>query len=287
MCKNYVFYYPDGKEINCGDFKKNTEEFIKFYNDCYFSDSTKTIQYETNKKKNTVRKSSFYTEKLIENILEKDPEDFTDSDVALILAWKIGKITHSQSQNKLVLHEDWQEAFGEYSQEKGFISWNGTPVKRYRNASSIDIDIKGIAEYLRKNGNHLNELIGKGEKEKAFEELKNQPWKGIGAVYLITLLYFTSNHKYPGECPIYDRFAMRALLAIKNNTIIGGSVKCGELPDKKSKNFSKSIDEKITEYISMLKDVFGNEYKNVRNIDRALWVYGHLFKTDVKGKCCD
>lgn len=36
MCKDYVFYYPNGKEINCGDFKKNRETFLNLYEQLYF-----------------------------------------------------------------------------------------------------------------------------------------------------------------------------------------------------------------------------------------------------------
>ena len=40
----------------------------------------------------------------------------------------------------------------------------------------------------------------------------------------------------------------------------------------------------MAEYINKLEDVFGKEYQNNRNIDRALWVYGHLFPDNTDNK---
>lgn len=122
--------------------------------------------------------------------------------------------------------------------------------------------------------------------ELALDELRKQPRQGIGAVYLITLLYFVTNHQYPGKCPIYDRFAMSALLAIKNNKKISDDVKCGELSDKNIKNFPKLVGEKMKQYIGLIDDIFGEEYNANRDIDRALWVYGHLFKDYTNFKKC-
>lgn len=271
-----------------GDSMADAEAFIKYYNNCYFIGCGEKIPYKTDKgQKRSVGQNSCYAEKLVENILKKGFKKFTDSDVALLLAWKIGKIKHSQSQKKkeLVLHEDWQNVLGAYSPETlKFDKWNGDPIKRYGDNSSVVIDVKTIAAYLRSHGERLNGLVGSGQRQKAIDELNEQQWSGIGSVYLITLLYFVSNYQHPGACPIYDRFAMRALLAIKDNKAIGDSVECGELPDKNSKRFSKSIDKRMNDYIYLLKCVFGSEYKYNRDIDRALWVYGHLFKDSAKGK---
>ena len=184
-----------------------------------------------------------------------------------------------------MLHSDWQKALGEYSQETlKFCTWNGDPIKRYGDNSSVAIDVKTIADYLRSHGGRLNELVGSGQRQKAIDELKEQRWSGLGPVYLITLLYFVTSSRYPGACPIYDRFAMRALLAIKDNKEIDSSVKCGELPDKDSKEFSEITDKRMNNYINLLKCIFGDTYTYNRDIDRALWVYGHLFKDSAKGK---
>lgn len=90
--------------------------------------------------------------------------------------------------------------------------------------------------------------------------------KNVGAVYLITVLFFLSNKGYP----IYDYFAHRAVKAL----YLGRKpidVFVGQAPDK------TEVDKVIAmykEYVYLLDQVFG--YHNIeRKLDRALWVYGH------------
>lgn len=97
---------------------------------------------------------------------------------------------------------------------------------------------------------------------------------GFGSVYLITLLFFISG----GEYPIYDQCADKALMAIKNNVMPGEKVYYKPLPDRKSRKFLQIFDGQYGEYIKSLKELFTEEYKFNRDIDRALWVYGHLFE---------
>ena len=279
MKETYQFFYPCGKPM------ANVREFIEYYNACYFTDCADKVPYETyTRGKRSVGKNSKFVENLIEKILKKDPRYFTDSDIALILAWKMGKITHTQSQDKLILHGDWKEVLGDYSNEDGFSTWNGEPIKRYGEKSNVTLDIKKIADYLCKNISELNDLVGENSIQAALDKLIKENWQCIGPVYLITLLYFISNNQHPGVCQIYDRFAMRALLAIKNNILINNTVECGELPDKRCKKCSQIVTERMKKYACLLKDIFGDEYKCNRDIDRALWVYGHLFKDSATGK---
>ena len=94
--------------------------------------------------------------------------------------------------------------------------------------------------------------------EEIYCSLLNLDVSGLGTVYLLTLVYFISK----GKSPIYDQFAHRALDALEK----GLKPKAQEVPkhtvpEKKSKNAFKW---------------FGSHYKE-RKLDRALWVYGHLF----------
>lgn len=274
----YIFYYPDKNQT------LNKNDFIKYYNACYFIDSDDRISYETScGNKTCVKRSSRYVENLIEGILKKNYDNFTNSDIALILAWKIGKIKHSASKNKLTLNCNWRSQLGDYSSGE-FLKWNGDPIKQYGDKRNIVLDVKNITEYLKSNGPKLNDLIGKGDIQLALDKLIKEHWTGIGPVYLITLLYFITNKQHPGKCPIYDRFAMRALLAIKSNKQIGESVECGDLPDKNNKNCSQIVAKRMEEYIGLLDEIFGEDYKFNRNVDRALWVYGHLFKDSANGE---
>lgn len=276
----YKFYHPNKNQ------PLSKDNFIKYYSALYFTDSDDKISYETNcGKKTYVKRSSKYVENLIEGILEKSSDSLTSSDIALILAWKIGKIKHSESEDelKLKLHCNWHKQLGEYYSGK-FLKWNGDPIKQYGDKRNIVLDVKNITEYLKSNGPKLNDLIGKGDIQLALDKLIKEHWTGIGPVYLITLLYFITNKQHPGKCPIYDRFAMRALLAIKSNKQIGESVECGDLPDKNNKNCSQIVAKRMEEYIGLLDEIFGDDYKYNRNVDRALWVYGHLFKDSANGE---
>ena len=289
VCGEPKFYDKDGNELS-------RENFIAYYNERYFIGTDKVCYKIAAENQRAVGKNSEFAEKLIEEILEKDPQDFSDSDVALILAWKIGKIAHAETEKKqkLILHthtrnkedsENWRDALGDYTVSTGtFENWNGEPVKRYGGSRTIMLDIKKIAAYLREHGAELNDLIGADKIEKALNQLIRENWQGIGPVYLITLLYFATNHQHPGACPIYDRFAMRAVLAIRDKTRPGGVVECGELPDKSSKNCANVVAKQMKKYKDRLREVFGGQYN--RDIDRALWVYGHLFQDSLAGKCC-
>lgn len=112
----------------------------------------------------------------------------------------------------------------------------------------------------------------KGDEQETLAFLTRQ--KGIGPVYAITLLYFISK----GKWPIYDRFAKMALSAIcdPKGKKPGDVVEYKELPQKA---FSDIISQDMEEYKGQIEAVFGmEEYQKSRDIDRALWAYGHLFK---------
>lgn len=105
---------------------------------------------------------------------------------------------------------------------------------------------------------------------------------GYGAVYALTLLYFTSHGAYP----IYDKYAHIALIMIlsgrKFNTIITESDRKREF-DFDSRD-GKRVFKYYKAYISKLNEVFGAEWKRDRNIDRALWSYGHLFSDNATNR---
>ena len=104
-------------------------------------------------------------------------------------------------------------------------------------------------------------------------ELRDLHINGLGTVYIITLLYFISH----GQYPIYDRFAWKAIQAICDDTKPGDVIHASELPEKKSHAFDTVFDTYMNPYMDKLKSVFGSTYQESRDIDRALWVYGHKF----------
>ena len=114
---------------------------------------------------------------------------------------------------------------------------------------------------------------------------------GLGTVYLLTLLYYIT----AGECPIYDHFAMGALVSFELSEkyvfIPGSIIRLKSLPTKEidsDGNFknSKKIKSVLTEensvyreYCGLLQKYFSEDWRdNIYDIDKALWVYGHFFK---------
>ena len=120
-------------------------------------------------------------------------------------------------------------------------------------------------------------LCANANYEEVYKNIVAQPAENIenlGPVYLLTLVSFITR----GKAPIYDIFALRAIAAIKHEIPLGASVPVGGLIQNKKKTEVSKVLSLYNEYIDNIEDVFGTEYQNNRNIDRALWVYGHLFK---------
>lgn len=242
----YQFYYPDGEIIAAPD---QTKKFVEFYNQCYY---LKVAPFE---------------EQDIENILHKhDP--LTDDEIIEILKWKTG---------------------GKYKEEKEIIQ---TPYRK--------ISVRDVKEKIRT-------IRGPLAKDKAKSLLKELcEIDGIGMVYAITLLYFITNGK---QYPIYDKFAHIALLAILSGNKNPAKKYGVLLPIKdntcrkkismeKKKNQSLDIDgifeQYLNEYVYQINRIFGSDFgcdygevaeANLnRDIDRALWVYGHLFNKNERNE---
>jgi hypothetical protein len=102
--------------------------------------------------------------------------------------------------------------------------------------------------------------------------------QGLGPVYLITLMFFITKGKYP----IYDRFAMAALLSLLasengyNLPHDESIVRKTSLPEKSGSTELSKL-KLYNNYIGLLHHFFGQSWKNDRKIDQALWVYGHYF----------
>ena len=180
-----------------------------------------------------------------------------------ILAWKIGKIRHKDSQEA----EKWVFHKGCENTEDGRM--------KLRNG---EIDFSDFAEYLV---NNITELKNRAflQPQEVLNDLKEKAPSGMGTVYLITILYFLSG----GEYPIYDKYAKIAVDAILGDIKPGEYVEYKELPEKNSEKFAYVMDE-IYSFKADIETIFGDTYKDNRNVDRALWVYGHSFANGAK-KC--
>ncbi len=248
------FFKPDGTLFN------DKNEFVVYYSKKYYLNSEK-VKSSNGK---PVIKSSEFIENEIDELLKSGIKD--ENDIIHIVAWKTGKIKHSDSEKtkKFIFHSDWS------IDEKNKV-YN---IKRY----GEEFDISNLAKFIVSNVDRLYKQ-SKSEPQEVINKLKNNSPDGIGTVYLITLLYFISR----GEYPIYDRFAKIAIDAILFDKKPYDYVKYSELPNKNDKKFSQVINNYKKEYVDKLKEVFGDNYKSNRDIDRALWVYGHLFNSNKSG----
>ena len=232
----------------CGK-KISAEQFIELYGSSYYLDQDRYVSRAS--------QNSRYVEDEIDRLLREGIK--TKTDVVHILAWKIGKILHKASDEtrQFCYAADWSNA------EK-------LQVHRFGKQFKID----PMATYITDNITKLEELA-KNDPQNVLNDLKGHSIKGIGVVYLITLLYFISRGKYP----IYDRFAMMAICGIMSDKKPGEIIPYKELPGKNSPGFGSIMSDHMEPFISKLNAVFGDQYQKSRDVDRALWVYGHLFNT--------
>lgn len=235
------FYVPSFDEAN-------KEEFIKRYGQSYYLGEKRIVP--------RVTQSSRFVEDEMDRLLEEGIQD--EVDVAHILAWKLGKVKHADSEKAGAFRyaSDWADA-------------ENLKAKRY----GRDFDLKRIASYVVKHKASLEELAHDNPQE-VLECLRDAGTDGLGTVYMVTLLHFISR----GEYPIYDRFAAMALYAIENGIRPGGKVEYEELPDKGSRRFDSVVRSSLVPYRERLEAIFGEGCCRKRNVDRALWVYGHWFQ---------
>lgn len=160
------------------------------------------------------------------------------------------------------------------------LRWKINPVNVDANKRTITtrynkiIKTENVEKMLEGKKQQVNE---RKNAENLFKELIGID--GIGPVYAITLLHFVSR----GEWPIYDKFAHLALLAIETEKDYPFIIKDSDLEKKFRSGTKKTFDDYV-EYKSLLHKYFGDKYKEDRNIDRALWTYGHLFNENNKNK---
>ena len=229
----------------------------------------------------------------VEDKIYKDceGEDWKAEYIFRILAWKTGKIDYSRTPEiykngtKIEYYKNWVE------NEERFDSFQipNQSVVEWKDFESIANQIIKIRANYSKSKKEVQDA------QKAWQELlvlannqDNKAMRGIGTVYLITLLHFITDNEYP----IFDRFAMASLVAWKLKSIEKNKVKITDktivrgcsLPSKNTKAAQNILKTGIyTDYIKLLKEFCKeycnneDEWKTNRNVDRSLWVFGHFF----------
>ena len=249
-------------------------QFINDYESIYYLD-------EENLDKKPVivglGQSCRWIEEDMEGLLWNREREWKPTDVVHLLAWKMGRINHKESIRCK------SYCFTGMDEKTKQPTWSDKGELKAKNRSG-EIEIEQFAknvlkfkeEYERKKDyfcEHPEEMLA---------SLKDTAVKGIGSVYLVTILYFVSGGKYP----IYDQFAMLAMKAIKDGGVPGKEYPIQDLPDRKSAAFTRLLsnpDSVYLDYIDNLKtlseELYNDKdaYQKTRKIDQALWVYGHLF----------
>lgn len=168
--------------------------------------------------------------------------------------------------------------FSEYIEEKlnrikKIMEWK-TGIK----AQDFMIPVKTKSDEKYINLKAISNSLPQVATPKSFSEMEKIV--NVGPVYRITLLFFASKGNYP----IYDRFVDYALKAIQS--------KEDSIPYKKiykaedlSDNFQYKYENIYIESLkTLVKDTnihyCGNADED-RRLDRALWVYGHMFNKTI------
>lgn len=245
---------------------KISEDFIEKYAKYYYTG----VDWDGPRHLNQTDKD---VEDKVMEIKEKD--NWTIEDVRIILAWKTGNIQQElDSESNLQFKGNW---------EKGKVQFFRRPEiddKTFKEFADNVIRIR--KEYkVSRNSIDTNNAI-----YELWTSLINaNKVNGLGTVVLITLMSFITN----GNMPIYDKYAMAALLFI--DLMREHKIKVSEppfkekititmkaLPGKENNGkLSKILENGYYNYYISLLDRYFTLWKTDRTVDQALWVFGHYF----------
>lgn len=175
------------------------------------------------------------------------------------LAWKSGKLFY----NDINYYLYWDDSFViDNTYRNGY----GSPIS-IPEFNTYCIELERIERY-RYTLDHWDEL---------YEIACHLSPNNLGPVYIITSLFFKSS----GRIPIYDQFAHKALRSLALG-IAPSCVFYGNSPSKTNINKVKCM---YNEYLYLLELIFPNAINHEegpyisRDLDQALWVYGHCTKS--------
>ncbi len=253
----------------------NAADFIKKYKKFYF-ENTKN-EYDAKEKKDLGLQNVRPVNKEAEDYIidEKLKKGIYDKEV---FAWKVGRIERYDDEKKEVKYN--HKSFDKDDKSDNYITIRGKVKKADFEKFSINVNsIKNITWSIE-NSDKIDyeedyEIIaGKNSNYYILKE-KSTFLSGFGPVNIINAMFFVSK----GIAPIYDMFAHKAIraLALDMNPC---EIFMGANPDKRD---VKSVMIMYKEYISLLRkrfpDYIGKDDMFIpRDLDRALWVYGHATK---------
>lgn len=239
------------------------EHFVETYANAYFLDAPRIVP--------GIRQNSRYVEEEVQEILRSGFSSAVD--VTRVMAWKAGKIKQRCSQESLSFeyNSDWKN----WEAEAAGIDDGDVAILEERNSVSIPYFAAWV--WARQKDGTWSGMLQNRDPQSILEAMAIRCPLGVGTTQLLCLLYFISS----GEYPIIDRFAGAALAAISRSVCVGAEIldmplwEC--LPEKGSKEFKTAYRDRVLPYCGALNDLFGGRWKTDRDIDRALWIYGHRF----------
>ena len=248
------------------------KRFIETYKNFYFKDRKVNFEYYG------IRDDLNRTDENLENYIinNKLNKGIYDSEA---FAWKAGKA-------------GWKDKRFEYIKPLPYklMNGNGGQIKLNKNTDAFTVE--EFEEYVRRNQISISEdnFDLEEDRKELFLAVKNKyDLHNYGTVYMINHMFFISK----GAIPIYDNYAhiaVKALLMKKSPYEV--YVPNAPLKNDHPKGKDKDTIEKfflavntLEEYMWLIKEVFPSEiHKNgdtmfiSRELDRALWVYGHASK---------
>ena len=196
------------------------------------------------RKVNSRNQSSHFVENRIDVLLNQSTA-LSQADLTLALAWKIGAINHSASTASIV----WAPAHFPNTLVGGRYKWN-------------------FSQSVPLLANNMNDILQQLAMNPAYLFSLRLPGTGFGPTNKLAIQFIITH----GVEPIYDIYAHKAALAIHQNLAPGASV-ASYRPVEKWNDFQA--------FRGLLHAIGLQQHGNMwisRNDDRALWVYGHLFK---------
>lgn len=211
--------------------------------------------------KNPDNVENYITNKLDQGILDK-----------YVVAWKASRLVATCKKGPILSDEDLD--LSKFEDSDSYKNGYGRKInkqlldKYLEDLNNVDVE-KELDGFENFEFNHkvacFSNLYGTFL-EKMPMDKKGKKLPNFGTVYVINLIYFASK----GILPIYDQFAHKAVKALYAD-VSPSDIYVGEAPEKKNE---KAVTALYREYLWLLDKVFGDTSIS-RNVDQALWAYGH------------
>jgi hypothetical protein len=197
-----------------------------------------------------LNQSSPFVEARIEELLANN-DGLSEENLKLVMGWKIGEIRHrpSEDQQAIIHLPLWDQQLTEHRYGRNYAQ-----------------SIRRIAATMPR----FHQLPSRGHSQVVFDW--HRQFTGFGPTFMLTILYFLTH----GREPIYDKYAHKAALAYDQKVRPGGHVRHYQ-PVQSWSDYERF--KRLLMPIASACDMRATGAMLVpRSVDRALWVYGHLFE---------